>query len=119
MPELNRLYVSGLSECTGEDLAHLNGLPKLRDLTLCGRIMDAALYRLSGLPSIWSLRVDTDEPIRKQTVTNLTKSHPVIEYIHINELPKVQTRPQQQRERTRVSQPRINQRTQQNRRRRR
>ncbi len=119
MPELNRLYVSGLSECTGEDLAHLNGLPKLRDLTLCGRIMDAALYRLSGLPSIWSLRVDTDEPIRKQTVTNLTKSHPVIEYIHINELPKVQTRPPQQRERTRVSQPRINQRTQQNRRRRR
>ena len=119
LPELNRLYVSGLSDCTGEDLAHLNGLPKLRDLTLRGRITDAALGRLSGLPSIWSLRVDTDEPIRKQTVTDLTKSHPVIEYIHINELPKVQTRPVRRPKRTPVIQPRVNQRTQQNRRRRR
>jgi len=117
LPELNRLYVSGLSGCTGEDLAHLNGLPKLRDLTLCGRITDAALGRLSGLPSIWSLRVDTDEPIRMQTVTDLTKSHPLIEYIHINELPKVQTRPVRSPKRTRVSQPRTNRRTPSNRRR--
>ncbi|MCH7558147.1 MAG: hypothetical protein IIB56_11915 [Planctomycetes bacterium] len=119
LPELNRLYVSGLSGCTGEDLAYLNGLPKLRDLTLRGRITDAALGRLSGLPSIWSLRVDTDEPIRKQTVADLAKSHPVIEYIHINRMPKVQTRPVSTPKRTRVSPSRVNQRMQQNRRRRR
>jgi len=119
LPELNRLWVSGLSGCTSEDLAHLNGLPKLRTLTLRGRITDAALASLTGPLSLESLYFDTDELIRKQTVTNLTKSHPVIEYIHINRMPKVQTRPVSTPKRTRVSQPRVNQRTQQNRRRRR
>ncbi|MBA7637325.1 hypothetical protein ES703_44968 [subsurface metagenome] len=119
LPELNRLYVTGLSGCTGEDLAHLNGLPKLRTLTLSGRITDTALASLTGPLSLESLYFDTDEPIRKQTVTNLTKSHPVIEYIHINRMPKVQTRPASTPKRTGVSQPRTNQRTQQNRRRRR
>ncbi len=119
LPELNRLRVSGLSGCTGEDLAHLNGLPKLRNLTVTGDITDTALASLTGPLSLESLYVNTDEPIRKQTVTNLTKSHPVIEYIHINRMPKVQTRPVSTPKRTRVSQPRVNQRTQQNRRRRR
>jgi len=119
LPELNRLYVSGLSDCTGEDLAHLNGLPKLRTLTLSGRITDSALASLTGPLSLESITVETDEPIRKQTVTNLTKSHPVIEYIHINRMPKVQTRPVSTPKRTRVSPSRVNQRTQQNRPRRR
>ncbi len=119
LPELNRLWVSGLSGCTGEDLAHLNGLPKLRNLTLTGDITDTALASLTGPLSLESLRVETDEPIRKQTVTNLAKSHPVIEYIHIHELPKVQTRSASTPKRTRVSPSRVNQQTQQNRRRRR
>jgi len=119
LPELNRLGVSGLSGCTGEDLAHLNGLPKLRNLHLSGDITNTDLASLTGPLSLESLTVETDEPIRKQTVTNLTKSHPVIEYIHIHELYKVQTRPVSTPKRTRVSQPRVNQRTQQNRRRRR
>jgi len=93
LPELNRLYVSGLSGCTGEDLAHLNGLPKLRSLHLTGDITDTALASLTGPLSLESLYFDTDEPIRKQTVADLIKSHPVIEFIHINRTPKVQTRP--------------------------
>jgi hypothetical protein len=117
MPELNRLYVSGLLGCTGEDLAHLNGLPKLRSLHLSGDITSTALASLTGPLPLESLRVETDEPIRKQTVTNLTKSHPVIEYIHIHELPKVQTRPVSTPKRTRVSQPRTNRRGPANRRR--
>jgi len=119
LPELDRLHVSGLSGCTGEDLAHLNGLPKLRSLHLSGDITNTALVSLTGPLSLESLRVETDEPIRKQTVTNLTKSHPVIEYIHIHELPKVQTRPVSTPKRTRVSPSRTNQRTQQDRPRRR
>jgi len=119
LPELNRLHVSGLSGCTGEDLAHLNGLPKLRSLRLTGDITNTALASLTGPLSLESIRVETDEPIRKQTVTDLTKSHPVIEFIHIHELPKVQTRPVSTPKRTRVSQPRVNQRTQQDRPRRR
>ena len=115
LPELNRLYVSGLSDCTGEDLAHLNGLPKLRNLTVKGDITDTALASLTGPLPLESLTVETDEPIRKQTVTDLTKSHPVIEFIHINELQKVQTRPVSTPKRTGVSQTRVNQRTQQNR----
>jgi len=119
LPELNRLYVTELSGCTGEDLAHLNGLPKLRTLTLSGRITDTALASLTGPLSLESLYFDTNEPIRKQTVANLAKSHPVMEYIHINRMPKVQTRPGSTPKRTRVSPSRVNQRTQQNRRRRR
>jgi hypothetical protein len=119
LPELNRLYVSRLSDCTGENLAHLNGLPKLRNLTLKGDITDTDLACLTGPLSLESIRVETDEPIRKQTVTDLTKSHPVIEYIHINELPKVRTRPASRPKRPPVIQPRVNQRTQQIRRRRR
>jgi hypothetical protein len=119
LPELNRLYVSGLSGCTGEDLAHLNGLPKLRSLIVAGDITDTALTSLTGPLSLESLNVDTDRPIRKQTVTNLAKSHPVIEYIHINRMPKVQTRPASTPKRTRVSPSRVNQRTQKNRPRRR
>jgi len=119
LPELNRLYVSGLSGCTDEDLAHLNGLPKLRTLTLSGRITDSALASLTGPLSLESLYFDTDEPIRKQTVADLAKSHPVIEFIHINRMPKVQTRPASTPKRTPVSPSRVNQRTQQNRPRRR
>jgi hypothetical protein len=91
--ELNRLYISRLSDCTGEDLAHLNGLPKLRLLTVNGDITDATLKSLKGLASLESLCIETDEPISRRTVTDLKQSHPVIEFIHINELPKVQTRP--------------------------
>jgi hypothetical protein len=117
LSELNRLFVSGLSGSTGEDLAHLNGLPKLRRLTVKGDITDTALASLTGPLLLESLNVDTDEPIQKQTVTDLKNSHPVIEYIRINELYKVQTRPSQQRERTRVSRPRTNRRAPTNRRR--
>jgi hypothetical protein len=115
LPELNRLHVSGLSGCTGEDLAHLNGLPKLRSLRLTGDITNTALASLTGPLSLESIRVETDEPIRKQTVTDLTKSHPVIDFIHIHELPKVQTRPVSTPKRTRASQPRTNRRAPANR----
>jgi len=117
MPELNRLYVGGLLGCTGEDLAHLNSLPKLRDLTLCGRITDTALASLRGPLSLDSIRIETDEPISKQTVTDLKNSHPVIEFIHINELYKARTRPASTPKRTGVSQPRTNRRAPANRRR--
>jgi hypothetical protein len=118
LPELNHLYVSRLSGCKGEDLAYLNGLPKLRSLILKGDIADTALKSLTGPLSLDSLTVETDEPIRKQTVTDLKNSHPVIEFIHINEQYKAQTRPASTPKRTRVSQPRTNRRAPVNRRRR-
>ncbi|MBC8471397.1 MAG: hypothetical protein H8D56_18205 [Planctomycetes bacterium] len=117
LPELNHLYVSKLSDCTGIDLAHLNGLPKLRNLRLAGDITDTALASLRGPLPLESITVETDEPIRKQTVADLTESHPVIEYIHIYELYKARTRPVSTPKRTRVSQPRTNQRSPANRRR--
>lgn len=111
LPELGSLYVYGLSSCTGADLAHLNGLSKLRRLELRGNITDSALASLNGAASLWSLRVETDKPIRKETVTDLTESHPVIEYIHIEEPRKASTQAPQQRERSRVNQSRTNRRT--------
>jgi len=121
LPELKLLTIRSIT-CTADDhLGDLGGLTKLRDLTLCGRITDAALGRLSGLPSIWSFRVETDEPIRPATVARLKQVMPMVTYIHI-EKPQRTMQPatrqsREQRERTRVSPSRTNQRTQQNRRR--
>jgi len=123
LPELKLLSISGIT-CTADDhLGNLGGLTKLRDLTLRGRITDAALGHLTGLPSIWSLRVETDEPIRPETVARLKKAMPMITYIHIEKPQRIiQPANRQSREQwgpTRVSPSRVNQRTQQNRRRRR
>ncbi len=93
LPELNRLRVWGLTDCTGADLAHLNGLPKLRSLIVTGEITDAALASLKGPACLESLHVDTDHPIRQETIEALTATHPVIEHIHINTLTPVQTPP--------------------------
>ena len=118
LPELKLLTIRGIT-CTADDhLGDLGGLTKLKDLTLSGRITDAALGHLSGLPSIWSFRVETDEPIRPETVARLKQVMPIITYIHIEKPQRImQPAAREPRERTRVSQPRVNQRTQQNRRR--
>jgi hypothetical protein len=106
LPELNHLFISRLSDCSDGDLEYLNNLSKLRGLTITGDINDAELSYLKGLSSLSSLRIETDEPISKQTVTNLKQNNPEIEYLHINELPKVPTRPGNRPDQTRVSQPR-------------
>jgi hypothetical protein len=59
-----------------------------------------------GPPRLNSLTIETGSPIRKETVTDLTKSHPGIEYIHINTLPRIQTKPVGPLKRPGVSQPR-------------
>lgn len=93
LPELHRLSVFHLSNCTGQDLTSLSNLPKLRDLRIAGDITDAALASLAGPPGLNSLMVETDNPIRKETVAELTKSHPGIESIHITTLPRIPTKP--------------------------
>jgi hypothetical protein len=110
LPELNHLLINQLSDCTDEDLAHLNNLSKLRDLTLIGDINDTSLSSLDDLSSLWSLCIETDEPVRRQTVTDLTRSNPSIEYIHINEKMRIPTRPPQQPQRKRDSLPRTSRR---------
>jgi hypothetical protein len=92
LPELAELRVGKLSDCTGEALAHLSSLPKLRSLTVKGDISDAALGSLTGPSRLQSLRVDTDAPIRRETVIALSQSHPEIEYIHIHDLTAVPPR---------------------------
>jgi hypothetical protein len=104
--ELNRLFISQISDCTAEDLANLNNLSKLRSLTVKGDISDDALRSLTGPLSLESIRVDTDEPIRSRTRAELEKSHPVLEYIHINEKMRIPTRSPQQPQRKRASRPR-------------
>ena len=89
LPELHRLSISGFSSCSGEDLEHLNYMPKLRDLHLTGNIANEALASLTGPPSLMSLSIDTDEPIPTYIVTNLAKSHPILEYIPINAHPRI------------------------------
>ena len=106
LPELHLLWVLGLSNCTGQDLTYLSNLQNLRELRIAGDITDAALALLAGPPCLNSLMVETDDPIRQETVTDLTKSHPGIEYIHINALPRIQTKPVGPRTHPGVGQPR-------------
>ena len=111
LAELRRLEVTGVSCSQGEGLDRLSGLKRLEDLTLRGRITDAALARLPVLPSLWSLRIVTDEPIRPETVARLKQILPVIEYIHIDKLPGseplIRSSPAQ-RGRTPANPPRVN-----------
>ncbi len=118
LPELKFLDFRGMSCTAGDHLDDLGCLTKLGDLKLRGKVTDAALCRLTGLPSLWSLSVETDEPIRPETFTRLKKTMPTIIYIHMDK-PFLVSQPatKKNRGRTPVSRPRVNRRTQQNRRR--
>ncbi len=111
-PDLKLLDIRSISCPTGEGFAELGGLKRLGDLTIGGRITDAAVARLPALPSLWSLRLVTDEPIRPETITLLKQTLPVIEYIHIDKLtqgnpPLIKSSPPQ-RGRTPANPPRVN-----------
>ena len=84
LTNLDRFYVTRLSDCTGEDLAQLNGLTKLRDLHLTGHIPSDALASLTGPKALQSLDVNSDESIPRRTLTNLIKSHPMQDSIRLN-----------------------------------
>jgi hypothetical protein len=110
--ELKVLIIEHVSCPTGDGLAQLGGLKRLGDLTIRGRIADAALARLPALPSLWSLRIVTDEPIRPETIALLKRTLPVIEYIHIDRLtqgnqPLIRSSPAQPG-RTPTTPPRVN-----------
>ncbi|MEA3227010.1 MAG: hypothetical protein U9Q07_13750, partial [Planctomycetota bacterium] len=111
--ELKRLDINGISCLTGDGLKHLSWLKELENLTLRGRITNAALGRLPRLPSVRSLRVATDMPIRAQIVAGLKRNLPAVEFIYIDKLTRQPASRRYQR-RTPVSQPRVNRRTQQN-----
>jgi hypothetical protein len=85
LAKLEYLSVRGLSRCTGEDLAQLVRLPKLRTLTVGGEIGDAAVTSLNALSSLQSLTVETGERIRDQTIADLKARLPMIESIHIRQ----------------------------------
>ncbi len=94
----------------------LSVLMDLRTLSLRGLALRdedvAALARLPALPSLWSLRIVTDDPIRPETIALLKRTLPVIEYIHIDKLtqgnpPLIKSSPPQ-RERTPANPPRVN-----------
>jgi len=108
LPKLDTLRVIGLSSCKGEDLANLNGLPKLSDIALEGNIPNSALAFLTDQPSLHSLNIRTNNPIQKQSVDILKQQHPLIEYIRVNELMKMPTRPASPPKRTGVSRTRTN-----------
>ncbi len=118
LPELKILDFRGMSCTAGDHLDDLGCLTKLGDLKLRGKVTDAALCRLTGLPSLWSLSVETDEPIRPETLARLKEAMPTIIYIHMDKPLRIrQQATRKKQERTAVSRPRVNRRTQQNRRR--
>ncbi|MDI6448646.1 leucine-rich repeat domain-containing protein [Anaerobaca lacustris] len=96
LPGLNRLYIGGLSGCTGDDLSRLASLANVRDLTLVGEISDSALSGLSGPAGLQSLTVRTSGPIRDQTIAEIKQHMPTIEFIRIEEpmvLPTISPQP--------------------------
>jgi hypothetical protein len=86
MSELKRLHLTGISRATREDLAHMAGLTKLRDVTLKGKLPDAALKNLPCLPSVWSLWIHSEERIRPETRALLQERLPALKYIHFRQL---------------------------------
>ena len=95
LDSLKYLRIDGISCPSGESLAHLADFPRLGDLHLHGLITDAALGKIVGSPSLWSLTAGTDEPIRRETIDRLKQTLPSIEYIHIDRLPKFPSPSQQ------------------------
>ncbi|MHC4585979.1 MAG: leucine-rich repeat domain-containing protein [Planctomycetota bacterium] len=122
LPTVKLLDIRGITCTSGDRLANLGTLAKFGDMKLSGRVTDAALRRLTGFPSLWSLTVETHEPIWPATIARLKQTLPMITYIHIEKpqriIQPVIRQAREQRERTRVSPSRTNRRTQQNRRRR-
>jgi hypothetical protein len=82
LPEVRIMHISRVTCTDGQGLVALGSMPNLADLTLYGRITDAALQRLSGFPSLWSLTVYTDEPIRPETVAYLKQALPALQHLH-------------------------------------
>ncbi len=83
---LKLLRIDNVSCSSGTGLASLAGLRSLHDLGFNGPITDAALDTLAGFPSLWSLTVRTDEPVRPETIDRLWKRLPTVEYIHVDPL---------------------------------
>jgi len=123
LPTVKHLIIKGITCTDGDRLSDVGGLAKFGEMTLSGRVTDAALRRLTGFPSLWSLTVETNEPIRPATIARLKQVMPMITYIHIEKPQRIMQpatrQSREQRERTRVIPSRVNQPKQQNRRRRR
>jgi hypothetical protein len=83
---LKLLRIDNVSCPSGKGLASLAELRSLHDLGFNGPITDAALDTLAGFPSLWSLTVRTDEPVRPETIDHLWKRLPTVEYIHVDPL---------------------------------
>jgi len=79
------LTIGDLDCPTGAGLACLAELKAVGNMTLRGRITDAALRQLPALPSLWLLTVETDEIIRPETVAGLRERLPAIQSIEIHE----------------------------------
>jgi hypothetical protein len=83
LTELGDLQIGGISMPTGESVSYLAGLRNLGYLTLRGRVTDAAVNRLAELPpSVWSLRITTDEAIQSRSITRVEQSLPILTYEH-------------------------------------
>ena len=90
---LKILTIGSLDCPTGAGLAWLSGLESLGDLKLQGRITDQAVECLTGLPSVWSLWIVTDEVIQPETVARLKERLPALGHLHVVEPPRFDNPP--------------------------
>ncbi|HSW01130.1 MAG TPA: hypothetical protein VLI39_13220 [Sedimentisphaerales bacterium] len=112
LPELTRLSLCNLSNCSGGDLDSLSGLPKLRNLSIFGGdVPEAAMKALAGPASLRSLDVRTNAPIHRETVVDLGARLPHLEDVHISEMPPWLTQPADVPRRGPVVSPPANRRT--------
>lgn len=92
---LKILTIGNLDCPTGAGLAWLSGLESLGDLKLQGRITDQAVEHLTGLPSVWSLWIVTDEVIQPETVARLRDRLLALQHLHVVEPPRFNEPPVQ------------------------
>ncbi len=92
LPELKHLDLQNVNCTEGNGLAVLDSLKSLESIRMIGRITDSALQRIPALPSLQMFDVETDVPIRPETVARLKQILPAVRNVNIKQ-PKQQRPP--------------------------
>jgi len=85
LPKLKVLDLQNVNCTEGDGLGVLGSLKKLKSIRMIGRITDSALQRIPALPSLQMFDVETDVPIRPETVARLKQILPAVRSVNIKQ----------------------------------
>lgn len=91
LPELKELDLQNVNCTKGDGLTVLDSLKKLHRIRMLGRVTDRALARVPAIPSVQMFTVQTDVPIRPETIARLEQNLPAVRTVNVQQ-PTRQTR---------------------------